>query len=377
MRVVLVTHFYPAHGGGIEIVAARLAERMAASGVRLVWCASDVDPPPAITGVDVDPMRAWNGVERMAGRPYPLWSPASLMRLARHVRAADAVHLHDGVYFGSLAAALFARRSGRRLVVSQHVGAVPLPAPLQAVYTLAQRAAARVLRSADGVGFVSPVVQAHFERIAGPLPHARQVANGVDDRVFAPPPASFERGAARAALGFDAARPLLAFVGRFVPVKRLPIVRAIAALRPDWQWCIVGAGPEQPADWGLPNVRVLAPMAQPALADVYRAADLLLLPSASEGFPLVVQEAMACGLPACITAAVAAGAELPRALWIELPEAGADTAARGAAVIAGWLATPPAEQTARRNACVAHARQAWSWDAAAAVHLQWLRGVSD
>jgi hypothetical protein len=104
MKIVLVTHFYPAHGGGVENVAAQLAARMAAAGAEVTWCASDTDAAPALPGVRCEPMATFNGVERISGFPYPLWGPRSLMRLARAVRSADAVHVHDCIYAGSLAA---------------------------------------------------------------------------------------------------------------------------------------------------------------------------------------------------------------------------------------------------------------------------------
>lgn len=373
MRIVLVTHFYPAHGGGVEKVAAQLAERMAAAGHDLVWCAGDTDAPPVLAGVHCEPMRSFNGIERASGFPYPLWSLRSLVQLARLVRDADAVHVHDCIYVGSLVASWLARRHGKRLAVTQHIGPKPLPLPLRPVLALAYRFGARcVLARADGVAFISVAGQRYFEALTGPRRHYHHVANGADQAVFYPGDVAL--AAQRAALGLDPARPLMLFVGRFVALKRLPLLRQMAAARPDWQWCVIGHGPEQPQNWGLANVRVLPPMAQPALADYYRVADLLVLPSHGEGFPLVVQEAMACGLPACITADVAAGAEMPANLWLELPESPGQTAQRGVAAIDAWLAVPEFQRRRQREECARYAVRTWCWDAAAAAHLCWLSG---
>lgn len=373
MNIVLVTHFYPAHGGGVEQVAAQLASRMAAQGAQVVWCASDGDAPPVLPGVRCEPMASFNGVERLSGFPYPLWSPASLRRLSRLVRAADAVHVHDCIYAGSLAAAWFARWYHKRLAVTQHIGLVPLPWFLRPMLGLANRIGAHmVLRRADGVAFISPVVRRYFESLVGRSPHFQDIPNGVDDCIFNPGNGNLR--ALRQALGFDPLRPLMLFVGRFVAKKRLPTIREMALLRPHWHWCIIGHGPEHPHGWGLANVTVLPPMAQSDLVRYYRAADLLVLPSEGEGFPLVVQEAMACGLPAFITSEVASGSNIDASLWVELPQAGAETPLRGVGVIDAWLATAPARLQAQREACARFAATTWRWKAAADAHARWLAG---
>jgi len=373
MRLVLVTHFYPSRGGGVESVAAQLALRMAASGDEVVWCASDCDTPPQIPGVRCEPMGSFHGIERLSGFPYPLWSVASLRRLARCVREADAVHVHDSIYASSLAAALLARRYGKRLVVTQHIGDVPLPLLLRPCLALANRVAAHaVLQGAHAVAFISPVVRQHFQSLTCGRGHFHDVPNGVDHVTFHPGPHALTYE--RAALGFDPQRPLLLFVGRFVPNKGLAAVHAIASARPDWQWCMIGQGRERPEAWGLPNVRVLGQIAQAALVPYYRASDLLVLPSKSEGFPLVVQEAMACGLPACVPAHVAAGSTMSDNLWQELPALGANVIPRSVVAIAACLDAPKASQSARRNACAAFAAAHWNWDLAARTHAAWLHG---
>jgi len=376
MRVVLVTHFYPAHGGGIEQVAAQLAKGLAAAGHQLVWCASDGDALPCIPGVEARPMRSFDATERLSGTPYPLWSPAALRLLAQEVRDADAVHVHDAIYAGSLAAAWLARRHRKRLVVTQHIATVPLPAVLRPMLALANRvAAATVLAPADAVAYISPQVQAYFERLVPNKPSSAYVPNGVDTQVFTP---SIEpRAILRARLGFDAERPLLLFVGRFVPKKRLPLIRAVAQIHPRWQWCLVGRGPENPASWALPNVRLTGALGAERLADLYRAADLLVLPSVGEGFPLVVQEAMACGLPACIRPEVAAGAALPAPLWMGLPPDGLEPPAETRAAskaLDDALNMPARTMTALREAVTAHANKHWRWEASTAWHEQQLLG---
>jgi glycosyltransferase involved in cell wall biosynthesis len=140
-----------------------------------------------------------------------------------------------------------------------------------------------MLYSADRLVFISDTVR---QELLGQPPRRdyRLVFNGVDRAVFYPPESPPQSG------------PIL-FVGRYVEKKGLAVIRAMAALRPDLRFHLAGSGPIAPAGWGLANVTDLGPQTPQALADLYRSSALLLLPSVGEGYPLVIQEAMACGLP--------------------------------------------------------------------------------
>src|SRR2546429_9153728 len=128
------------------------------------------------------------------------------------------------------------------------------------------------------------------------LRHPPQVfPTGVDLTLFHPVDEP-TRAACRAALAADG-RPIALFVGRFVEKKGIPWVRHLAGAFPGVRFLLAGAGPLDPCAWGLPNVAVLGPVGHARPPDPYRAADMLILPSFGEGFPLVVHEAMACVTP--------------------------------------------------------------------------------
>lgn len=137
---------------------------------------------------------------------------------------------------------------------------------------------------------------------------------GVDLEVFTPG----DRKAARAALGLAADDRIVAFVGRIQPLKAPDVALRAAAKLPGVRVLVAG-GPSgsglsaRPGTGGLSmpdglvrladdlgisdRVTFLPPQSREQLVNVYRAADLVAVPSYSESFGLVAVEAQACGTP--------------------------------------------------------------------------------
>lgn len=308
MRILLVNNYYPEHIGGIETIAASLAAGYRKDGHDVRWVAGDIRSRVHKAGPDDFPVRVWNGIEGL-GFPYPLPSPASAVAMRDHVRWADVVHLHDCLYALNVATFVASRRESRPVLLTQHVAKVPYR---NALYGLMQSTAyatigRAVLSHVEQVVFVSDAVRRWFAQRVRFKRTPAIIENGVDGATFEPVAAS-GRAEIRSEIGVNGSRPLLLFVGRFVEKKGVRLLHRLIQASPECDWLMIGrAGDVDPADWGLPNLRVMPPQAPSRLRNYYAAADLLVLPSRGEGFPVVAQEAMACGTPALLGDVTAGG----------------------------------------------------------------------
>jgi alpha-maltose-1-phosphate synthase len=339
MRLLTVSHFFAAHGGGIERVAGHLNAALAAQGHDTRWAAAQEGAMPDLGATRAIGLASVNWLERISGLPMPIPLPGAILRLWRAVADADAVVVHDALYLSSILAVIAARWHKKPVLLIQHIADIPFANPvMRAVMALADLLATRpMLRAVDQVVFISAGVR---DRFAG-LRFRRLpllLFNGVDTATFRPAEPG-EREVLREAHGFQDTRTLL-FVGRFVAKKGLAVIEALALTRPDWRFVLVGRGPIDPARWSLANVQVAGQQSPAVLAELYRAADLLLLPSVGEGFPLVMQEAMASGLR-IVCGADTAAADPAAAHWLTgVPIDLADPASTAMRVIAEIHALP-------------------------------------
>jgi glycosyltransferase involved in cell wall biosynthesis len=160
------------------------------------------------------------------------------------------------------------------------------------------------LKRADRIIAVSRHLADHLEEWGIPAEKISVVYNGIDSERFRPGP----REEARRRLGLEERGHMILFVGNLHPVKGLDVlIDACVKLReggPAATCYVIGQGElrdrleRQVVRLGLSDrVRLLGPRPNHDLPDWYRAVDLTVLPSLSEGLPNVLRESLACGTP--------------------------------------------------------------------------------
>ena len=296
--------------GGIGTHVVDLATGLRAAGHQVIVV---TDPLTASTfGID-DAVLAWPDPRRP--------DPRILLRLRGILRRADIVHAH-GHQAGALVAAVLPRtgrggfqrrwrrgapglRAGRpadqpAVVLSVHNESPALGGVRAQVARRVERAAVRtadlvtgastdLVRRARALG----ARRAELARVPSPRVPALLAATEADREAA--------REAVRTAYGIGAGGPLVVTISRIAPQKDLATLVAAAQLldtRP--AWLVAGGGiPALQHDLevraGDTGVRFIGPVADPAA--LLLAADVFALTSTWEARALVVQEALAAGLP--------------------------------------------------------------------------------
>jgi glycosyltransferase involved in cell wall biosynthesis len=161
-----------------------------------------------------------------------------------------------------------------------------------------------VLRAADSVVALSSDLREKVMGLGVPGERVHLWQQGIDSDVFTPG----DRNDSRRRLGIPIEGRALLWVGRLVPVKGLDILLKSCEILRDrgvsFHLYLVGEGPlrgtleADAAVRGLSScITFVGSQPHSRLADWYRAADLTVLSSRSEGLPNVLRESLACGTP--------------------------------------------------------------------------------
>ena len=286
MRVLLfITDLQP---GGTPLRIARLATGLRDLGVDVhVGCLAM--PGPVSAALEAA------HVPTFACGARSILSLSALPRLALHVRRIKPELIHSTLTHANVAARLVGWWTGIPVIGST------------ATLEVERRSHRRLERLTAGLE-AAHVVNSDVLRN-----HVIREFNRPAERVHVVPPSvrrfpAIDRSAARKQLDLPDDAFIILWVGRFDPVKRLPLLLEAAAKlqHPRIRWLLIGDGPDRiriqalVRKLGLTNIAAL-PGWQADLGPAFAAADLFAFPSLTEGMPNALLESLAAGVPALAT----------------------------------------------------------------------------
>lgn len=278
MRLLLVTNGLT-YGGAERIVEA-LAVQLSAAGTPVHVVAVTRDGPIG------DALRRHGISVRVLGirSPVDATAPLRLARIARDL-GADIVHSHLEV--SDITVALAAPAMDAKTVSTVHnlgLGALSASRWKRALWTMAIPRFDRVLAVSRAVANAAPV-------------DATVVHPSVISRA-APMP---DRGRMRRKLGIAEEAPLVMAVGRLSFEKGFDLLGAAAEsiAKLGARVLLIGDGPERAALLRHPYLELLG--ARPDAGELMAAADVVVCPSRTEGFPQTPLQAMFASVPVVAT----------------------------------------------------------------------------
>lgn len=296
MKILIVTHYFIPHIGGIEIVAYNQARELVKKGHTVTIVTSKLSGDDSVRttdGIKVVRIPAWNYPERKFDIPFPIFSIKLLPALYGLIKQQDVIHAHGALYMGSFLSALFCKFLKKPFIVTEHVGIVHYK---KNVFNIIQKLSFLTLgrftlNNCKQVFVLNEQVKKYISGLT--TSPVNIIQNGVDTDLFHPVTKTEQR-ILKKKYHLPVTKKLVLFVGRFVEKKGLGLMLKSRSAR--YHLVFAGSG-NFPETADKNGIHVFYNLSQKQLAGLYQACDLFILPSKCEGFPLSIQEAMATGLP--------------------------------------------------------------------------------
>jgi glycosyltransferase involved in cell wall biosynthesis len=155
---------------------------------------------------------------------------------------------------------------------------------------------------ADGIIAIGPNLKDQLLKHGFKNKRITTILPPIDQTQFFPP-TNTEKERFKEELGIEKSKNVILFVGRLTKLKGaeilLQIIPQVLSNKNDIVFCLVGEGPYHNKFSSLDqnNVKVIGKVDHEKVDVYFKAADLFIFPSLSEGHPIVILEALACDVP--------------------------------------------------------------------------------
>lgn len=247
----------------------------------------------------------WMAMKMKIVTPYHLPAVA-----AREIGGFDIIHLHEHRTLMACIVGTYARWHDIPYVVQAHGSILPLFRKQRLKQIFDHLWGTRILQDASAVIALNCFEESQYVRIGVPRGRVRIIPNGIRISEFEKLP---KKGTFRARHGIETEWPMVLYLGRVSWTKGLDLLlKAFTYVREEFERAIlVIAGPD---DGFLTDVRreivllgieddviVTGPLYNEDKLEALVDADVHVLPSRHEMFPLTVLESLACGTPVILT----------------------------------------------------------------------------
>ncbi|MCS7096402.1 MAG: glycosyltransferase family 4 protein [Nitrososphaerota archaeon] len=313
IRVCVVTHLFLPHVGGIERVVYEQSKRLPMEEYEPIILTSDIYGKTNYT-VDGLPVYCYPTLKVgfKLGIPYSIPKPSGFRLFLDQIKKCDIVHAHGHPYLSSYFAIKIAKRFAKPVILTQHNTFIEYGNFWDHAERINDAVIGRSnLQAADRIIVVSRATMNYVLGLGADPQKTEVLYNGVDLERFKPAPSM--KTEFRKMLGIPEDYFVALTVRRLVYKNGIDFLLESARIavkkNPRLLFLVIGGGPDfekisdKISELKLEeNFKLLGFISDEMLPQYYNASDVFVLPSKSgEGLPLVLLEAMACGLPVIAT----------------------------------------------------------------------------